>query len=399
MRITGVLVIMLLAGAQKVNAAAYEFIISSYNDLTQVINAYELDYSDNHVKVFNTWIWGLSSKTEDFVDTKVSRLEIDSDDIIWFIDNAGKQVAGVFSNDSGSEGYIVFLGDDGNLKVTKPTDVDADFVKNYKALRKLVGKPSSNSNPQSSSKVSSPSPKQPEKKPLTRPSDLPANVEILPHNQEAFTHPAELDFRLIGEHSVQPMDPSLLPYNVPAVLDIPPTASLTSIINYLSSFSDTFYGIYRQQFSWRNTTYYDTVIFPYGNYDVPQTFSAKGIDFILSTRGTGDVRITLNYDRNGKNLEFVSTALPFSLVFKDKIDYTTYDKVKKQIDSTLHSELQKYFNNIIKSLKAQGLKLQKKDKYHYTFSENGWSFTYELRSDYSRVGKYIFVVTLSRPLE
>lgn len=133
------IMLLMLAAAQLLNAKDYKFLISNYNDATEIISATELTYVGTNVKVTYSWGYVWSMTTDTRVNCPTKRLELDKEGVIWFIDNAGKQVAGVFSTDSGSEGFIAFLGEDGVMKATKPTDVDADFVKNYQDLRKQTG--------------------------------------------------------------------------------------------------------------------------------------------------------------------------------------------------------------------------------------------------------------------
>ena len=123
----------------------YNFIIANYNDATEVLTATELNYSGTKVTVIYSWGYIGNMTKNTYVNSLTKRLELDKDGILWFIDDAGKKVAGVFSTNSGSEGFIAFLGEDGSMKKTKPSDVDTDFIKNYKALRAQTGESSASS--------------------------------------------------------------------------------------------------------------------------------------------------------------------------------------------------------------------------------------------------------------
>lgn len=125
----------------------YKFMISHYNDNSGMISGVELNYSGSKVNVIEFIVnaFGPGKSESECVNSNVKHLELDNQGIVWFVSNSGEKVAGIYSNNAGSEGFIVFLRD-GVLKQTKPDKVDNNFTKDYLNLKKHVGL-SSSSNP------------------------------------------------------------------------------------------------------------------------------------------------------------------------------------------------------------------------------------------------------------
>ena len=130
-------------------ARDYEFTIGSHNMDTDLLSVYEFKYSGNELTLTNTWGWLGSMATDELLKEKIKSVEIGESGIVYFINAADKIVAGVFSTADGSEGFILYVNEEGNLIKTKPKNVGDDFAKDFQELKKSI--PKHGSKPQANS--------------------------------------------------------------------------------------------------------------------------------------------------------------------------------------------------------------------------------------------------------
>lgn len=348
-------------------ARDYEFTIGSHNMDTDLLSVYEFKYSGNELTLTNTWGWLGSMATDELLKEKIKSVEIGESGIVYFINAADKIVAGVFSTADGSEGFILYVNEEGNLIKTKPKNVGEDFAKDFQELKKLASKRNA---PQSSAPVKKETPK--EKKPV-RPKGFPSSIEIKPYTGNGDT---QFNFFFNGEKDKDyTIDLSTLPEKLPAIFNIPVDKDINKSLDYLVSLGDMFNGFYMEKSTLSYGSPYSTCIYPLYWVISSEEFRVNGKLFILTsnvvTLGTSPISVSFTQEKDA-SVNSMTIQLRLGLRQMNGSTSSADDKkVCKAVD--------KYFESLINMFKKKGYKVEKEWKNRYYVKNGEWSFRFENR--------------------
>lgn len=104
---------------------------------------HRLDYENGRMTVYKSFMTNTSvGAKEELINTSIKEVWVASDNAIVFVDNQNKQVAAVFSNENGSNGYIEFISKDGKnitvVKSDKALEKPEIFLNEYNRLCNYV---------------------------------------------------------------------------------------------------------------------------------------------------------------------------------------------------------------------------------------------------------------------